>query len=329
MLNLQVPAATADSTEHADWLEFSALQAASHEVSAQDLITAIRRTGSSDAIPDDDGFTDDDKFNEDWDNDDQVQDDPRLDEAVEREGDELERIADAALEQLERREQYLDDQYPFTLNGVLKAKSNAVETAYTFLTALTSFGWKNEDAPENAASLFEYLSAAALVRYLGGEDSARSYDFGFPRRKGPPAFRDAVNELCHRMGEGGGCRVEQPHVSNVKDAKLDLVAWIPFNDGRANQLSFFGQCATGADWQNKINELQPVDFCKTWLIQQPAMNPALAFFVPRHIKEDHWPSATIGDRRLVFDRLRISRLLREIDGELAHRCAAWTAWVFD
>ena len=91
------------------------------------------------------------------------------------------------------------------------------------------------------------------------------------------------------------------------------------------KLVFFGQCATGADWQGKLNELQPVDFCKTWLIEQPAMNPSLAFFVPRHITDDHWPTATLGDRRLVFDRLRIALLSHEIDEALAHRCAAWTA----
>ena len=319
MTHLLVPAATADPTEHADWLEFSALLAPSCEASAQDLITAIRRTGSSDAI------LDADEFEGDWVTSDYVGEAASVDETVEREGEELERIADAALEQLARREQYLDNQYPFTLGGVLTAKPGAVATAYAFLAAVTTFGWRNENAPESAASLFEYLSAAALVRYLGGDDAACSYDFGFPRRQNPSAFCDAVDELCLRMGEGGGCRTDQRGVADVKDAKLDLVAWIPFGDLRPNQVSIFGQCATGADWQNKINELQPVDFCKTWLIEQPAMNPSLAFFVPRHITENHWPKATIGDRRLVFDRLRIARLSGEIDDELARRCAEWTA----
>ena len=318
MTSLRIPAATADPTEHADWLEFSALLAPSGEVSAQDLITAVRRTGSSDAILDLD-MLEEDRTDSDY------LDAVSIDDAVEREDEELEIIADAAFEQLARREQFLDDQYPFTLGDVLTAKPGAVETAYSFLAAVTSFGWRNENAPESAASLFEYLSAAVLVCYLGGKDAVCSYDFGFPRRQSSSAFRDAVDELCTWMGEGGKCRTDQPGMQAVKDAKLDLVAWIPFGDSRTNQISFFGQCATGGDWRSKINELQPVDFCKTWLTEQPAMNPSLAFFVPRHITDDHWPAATIGDRRLVFDRLRIARLSGGIDDELARRCAAWTA----
>ena len=320
MLSLTAPEASADSTELADWMEFSALMAAGTEASAQDLITAIGRTGSSDAILHEDE-------EEPWDNGGDV-DEPPIDEAVEREDETLERIADATLEQLERREQYLGDLYPFTVSGVLKAKSNAIETAYTFLTAITIQGWKNHDAPEKAASLFEELSAAALVGYLGGTASARSFNFGFPRYGGPPGFGDAVNELCNQFGEGGGFREDRPNASNVKDANLDLVAWVPFGDARPNQLSFFGQCATGANWRNKLTELQPVDFCKTWLREQPAMDPLLAFFVPRHIKEDHWPAAVNSDRRLVFDRLRISSLLREIDEDLARRCSRWTESLF-
>ena len=126
------------------------------------------------------------------------------------------------------------------------------------------------------------------------------------------------------MGEGLGCKVPSPDTTQVKDAKLDLVGWIPFRDGRTNQLSIFGQCATGANWRAKINELQPVDFCKRWLKEQPAVNPSLAFFVPRHIEEQQWPEAAIGEHRILFDRLRIVRLLDDVEGELADRCAQWT-----
>ena len=319
MPNVQVPAATADPTDHADWMELSALLDPRREISAQDLITVIRRTGSSDAV------IDADEFEQNWENTESGGETPRLDEAVEREDEELERIAESALEQLARREQYLDDLYPFVLEGALKANPDAARTAYAFLTTVTWFGSSNVDAPESATSLFEYLCAAALVCYLGGTDTAYSYDFGFPRRNGPPAFREAVNQLCQLMGEGGGCRELQPQIGKVKDAKLDLVVWVPFDDHRPNQLSFFGQCSTGFNWRDKINELQPIDFCKTWLMEQPAMNPSLAFFVPRQIKEEYWPIVAHSDRRLVFDRLRISRLLGGLDQQLAQRCAQWTA----
>ena len=272
-------------------------------------MAAVRRTGSTDALDGAEAFDDDQP----------------LGKPMEQEGDELERIADAAFEQLARREEYLKEDYPFVLNGALEAKPDAASTVYAFLTAVTTFGWRNEAAPESVASLFELVSAAALVRYLGGPTIVQKSDFGFPRRSGPAAFYDAVEELCQRMGEGLGCSVPRPQTAHVKDAKLDLVAWVPFGDDRPNQLSVFGQCATGANWRGKVNELQPIDFCKRWLIEQPAMNPSLAFFVPRQIEERNWPEAALSDRRILFDRLRIVRLLHEMEEDLARRCANWTA----
>ena len=286
-------------------MELSALVAPDRDSSPQDLIAAIRRAGSSDAIPHD------------------YVERP-FDDAVEREADDLERVAEAALEQLAARQEYLGDEYPFSFGGALEAEVRAVESAYAFLAVLSTSGWRNVDAPENATSLFEGVSACALVRYLGGPSMVRHYDFGFPRRNGPAAFYDAVEDLCQEMGEGIGCRVSRSEAAQIKDAKLDLVAWVPFGDDRPNQLSVFGQCATGANWRSKINELQPTDFCKTWLTEQPAITPSLGFFVPRQISERHWSEVANGERRIVFDRLRIVHLLDEMDEDLARRCAEWT-----
>lgn len=307
MPDLQAPPASADPSEHADWLELTALLAPDRDSSAQDLITAIRRAGSADVMIEDDGDVD-----------------HRLDEAVEQESERLEEVAESALDRLAARQDYLAESYPFTLNGALEAKPDAVASSYAFLSVVSSFGWSNDDPPESAASLFEQVSAAALVAYLGGPETVRSYDFGFPRRDGPASFFDAVEDLCRAMGEGIGCGVSRRDAAQVKDAKLDLVVWVPFGDGRSNQFSVFGQCATGANWRAKINELQPVAFCKTWLKEQPAVNPSLAFFVPREIEERHWREAANSDRRLVFDRLRIAHLLDEMDADLARRCAEWT-----
>ena len=306
MPDLLVPTASADPTEHADWLELIALTTPDRDSSAQDLITAIRRTGSSDAMLSG------------------SHDEMPLDETVEREEDHLEEVAASALAQIAARKKYLGDRYPFSLDGALTANRDAANTPYAFLTATTFVGSTNKDSPESAASLFERVSALALVGYLGGQSRARSYDFGFPRRNGPVAFYDAVEDLCQEMGEGIGCGVSRPDTAMVKDAKLDLVAWVSFGDNRPNQFSVFGQCATGTNWRDKINELQPEDFCKTWLRKMPAVTPALAFFVPRQIEEGYWRQAANGDRRILFDRLRIAHLLGEMDEDLARRCAEWT-----
>ena len=274
-------------------------------------MAAVRRIGSIDALGDTGELTDDEP----------------LDGLVEQEDDDLERMADAAFEQLELREEYLGEAYPFAVNGALEAKPRALETVYAFLTSATLLGSRSGPTSESVASLFEFVSRAALVRYLGGPTTARAYDFGFPRRNGPKAFYDAVEDLCQQLGEGLGCRVPKPQSAHVKDAKLDVVAWVPFGDRRTNQLSVFGQCATGSNWRDKLTELLPAAFCKRWFREQPAATPSSAFFVPRHIEERYWPEAAVGDQRILFDRLRIVRLLGDMDEDLTNRCAAWTASV--
>lgn len=304
MAELRVPEASANATEHADWLELHAIMSGDSISSPQDLATALKRTGSSDAVEDFDEAE-------------------PLDSAVEHEDEALERIADDAFETLGRRRQYLGETYPFSLNGVVKAHSQAACSPYAFLTALTYFGSRVDCAPESATSLFELVSTFALEQYLGG-NNARSYHFGFPREQSPSSFRDALNELCNELGEGTECRIPSPHAASVKDAKLDVVGWIPFYDNRPNQLIVMGQCTTASTWIAKLNELQPYEFCHIWMRNTPALKPLSAFFVPTQIPDHDWSIGCTSDHRILFDRLRIAHLIRELDTCLAQRCASWT-----
>lgn len=223
------------------------------------------------------------------------------------------------------RQEVVGAAYPFSVDGsLLTAKDGAVFSPYAFLAALTQFGPLAVES-QDASSLFERVSAAALVEYLGGPEMVRSYDFGSPRRDTPASFRKAVDDLCQRMGEGGGCRVSRAKASDMKDAELDVVAWTPFEDDRPNQLSVFGQCAAGNDWRDKINRLQPTKFCRSWMLEPPALWPLAAFFVPRQIGWPNWEIEALNERQLLFDRMRIAPLLGDLDEEVSRQCALWTA----
>lgn len=303
-----VPAASSDPAEHADWVELVAVATPNSTFSHQALVAAWRRAGSIDAIREHDQLDEDEPFDED----------------VESEDDELEHCADVAFEQLAWREMHLEEDYPFEVrDGSLIARQEASASPYMFLAALTAV-----TPDQKSAGLFEQVSAAALVQYLGGPDAARSYGFGFPRRGGKPkGFREAIDDLCREMGDGGGCKEPRPRTSTIKDAKLDVVAWIPFRDGRRSQLSVFGQCAAGRDWFGRIHELHPENFCNTWLQQHPSPTPLLAFFVPRTVAEDDWPRVVQG--KIFFDRFRIARLLGKFDDDLAKACADWVTSVLE
>jgi len=64
----------------------------------------------------------------------------------------------------------------------------------------------------------------------------------------------------------GSARLRLHH---QRDAKLDVVVWRPFPDGRADgragPVVGFGQCATGRGWAAKLHELQRRAFAALWL----------------------------------------------------------------
>lgn len=273
-----------------------------------DLISAVTRAGSIDGASSIDDLDDEEP----------------LDDAVRRQNDRAEQVANDAFAQLDHRRQLLELAYPFTIDGIgttLHMTSRAPSSPYAFLLVLT----RAQNRTRNGApSLFEQVSRSALVEYLGGQTRVEFYDFGSPRMNAPRAFRAAIKDLCARMGEGQDAK---PHVrtAQLQDGGLDVVAWLPFCDGRSNQLIVFGQCTISNRWRGKINDLQPHDFCRLWLAEQPAMSPLAAFFVPHHVSDDEWRQAAVGDRRLFFDRLRLAQFLANLDSDLAAQCAQWTS----
>lgn len=278
-------------------------------MSAQDLITEIRRAGSFDDLH---------QFED-------LRDVEQLDSAVELQNDELERVADAVLAEIEYRGSLLgQNRYPFILEGSMRTTDDASHSPYAFLTALSFLGAYAGGRSGSGTEIFERVSELALLGYLGGSDHAVSFHFGWPRRNGRSSFPDALNALCDAMGGGVNPR-RRPRDTRFKDDKLDLVAWIPQDDQRQNWLSVFGQCASGSDWKAKVNELLPADFCIKWLSDGPFPTPLAAFFVPHCLGDDDWLDASNSTQRLLFDRLRILALMDDVDADLVDRCANWTA----
>lgn len=219
----------------------------------------------------------------------------------------VEGVLDAVFTQAEDRIRSCgDDAYPFTLEGkALSAKGSAFATIYTFLLCLSYHG-KDAVPGENGAKLFEDVCAYAAANYLGClKVPAENYVFGFPRRIGPADFVGAVDELCHRKLCEGEPDNDVPDLHTMKDAGLDVVAWLPFPDRRSSKLILFGQCATGKRWRGKVNELQPLSWCLRWLTKNPKVTPLKAFFVPHAVSDVDWEKLGYHSG-IFFDRLRIA-----------------------
>lgn len=191
--------------------------------------------------------------------------------------------------------------YPFSFSGTLLAlKGNWKDYIPYVFCLLLSYA---EEKLKKISSIkheviFEDLSCLAARNYIGG-DVLR---FGAPRKELPSSFREALGKLCEKVGEWSHSRTAK--TLRAQDGGLDLVAWKCFPDNRMGKLILFGHCASGLNWQDKINELQPSDFCSKWLggDKSPIVK---TFFIPHLLSRDEWDNRAIS-AKLFFDRCRIA-----------------------
>ncbi len=296
---LAPPTATDGPEAHADYLELLSLDPTEDGAAFQELVTQLGIGGSEDALGDD-----------------------GLDLAPE---DQVEPIVDAAFNEIDERVWACDGRYPFATTGsVLAPEAGIQESVYLFLALLSQFGLRGGPPGTFPERTFEDVCAAAAKAYLGV--GAEAVPFGFPRRQLPKDFRAALDELARRMGEGHGHR-GAPTTRDQRDAKLDVVAWKDFADGRAGKLIVFGQCATGADWRAKISELpSPTKWCQAWLLRSPLVDPVRAFFVPHRVPFRYWETANLYGG-VFFDRCRIAQFSGGVDADVLADCRSWSAYV--
>ena len=154
-------------------------------------------------------------------------------------------VADAWTE-LEERAALSGDQWPFVLS------SNALERRFApsdddLLPAFFAALGLRENIELAHRELFEQCVTELILAVL--PFSAR---LGHQRRPPvPSSFREAFAEYAQRIDE----RVIQEPPSSDNDLKMDVVAWRPFSDRRGGYFNLVGQCATGADWDEKLDEL--------------------------------------------------------------------------
>ncbi len=126
---------------------------------------------------------------------------------------------------------------------------------------------------------------------------------GHPRRAPvPSSFREAFVDYVAQIDE----QVVVPPPATDNDLKMDVVAWRTFEDGRGGYLHLVGQCATGADWDTKLEELnlEVIKDHVSW-----GVDPLRFFATPHVVAAQHM--RRISKRAgLVLDRPRLLELER-------------------
>jgi len=297
-----VPGASASTVELADWLELFALASADTNSSVQDLVQALRRTGSASELG----------------NADERGADP------DRGAEKSEQIAESAFAEIEDRVKACDGKYPFKLGqDYIQLDARGDRTPYVFLLLQSRFARAMREGVD-ALRAFDLLCAHAASEYLGGADrGVHAIPFGFPRIHLPKNFADAVNDLCKQLGECDGAR-NRPGIDDQKDGKLDIVVWRNFADGRTGKIIGFGQCATGkSGYGPKLTELQPDVFAKNWLLSAPTVDPVRLFFVPWRVDRLKWDTQA-NAAGVLFDRCRIVQFMDRAPNDVLSQCARWS-----
>ena len=305
-LDFELPAANDDSVEHADWIELDAITSADGCSSYEDFASQIHISGSTDVMMSDDEIEDDDGA-----------------------GDLSYEVADRTWAEIERRYWWCGGEtgsYPFEVtSGSISVKDLPEKSSYIFQLLLSAFGKDAGPSGTFGERVFEHLSSSAGRSYLGGDNTnAQRFRFGFPRpdRTG---FETALHKLCRELNCG---RVNESAalIGEQQDSHLDVVVWRPLLDEREGQVIGFGQCATGKNWDKKLQELQPINFANEWLIDRFYPDPFRMFFVPHCVADERWRHVTI-QAGLVFDRCRTTQLTGTLDGDLLDECRKWSSYV--
>jgi hypothetical protein len=207
--------------------------------------------------------------------------------------------------ELKERAQSADTAYPFLLDrNVLEMKSDIHSyPAYFFCLTLSYCGWVRKQGdttfPER---MFEDLSCMAAESYTGGE----VVRFAYPRtgaRLLPAGFKDAVQKATQLIREGDSCRDRAAR--STKDDSLDVLAWRHFPDFLPGKLMLVGQCAAGDNWDEKLNDLQPIATTDEWMTTPIISQMLRAIFIPHRVPRVEWERC---NRRagIVFDRCRVA-----------------------
>ena len=311
MSGLPVPAASAGPERLADWAELTALSSADRNISVEDIANELRRAGTAETL---------------------LEDPQTAAEGVDQRSELTEGVVDAVFTEFDERAKACSGAYPFSVEQqVLQGPRRRVDTTYTFLLLL---GWFGKDAYAGPRAdlkgdrLFEDVCADAFRAYLGPTDRVKLLRFGHPRGPGAMSagFRTAVDEFCEELGEGGGVG-PNPRAAKKNDARLDLIAWRPFPDGRAGKIVGYGQCSTSKDWELHLT-LRPSAFNKLWLREVPLSDCTLFSFFPHRLERDRWPEL-VAYGGIPFDRCRVAHFASRLDSELRDQCRAWSKGVIE
>ncbi|SER91344.1 hypothetical protein [Pedobacter rhizosphaerae] len=241
-----------------------------------------------------------------------VTDDDMEDADQAEENDKQEAWVDEIFRVLEQRSNTYGNDYPFDLSHrriTLADKLTFKNKLYLFL--LASANLKIFKAVKSSlTSDFEAVSFYALSNYLS--DRAIVKQFGKQSD-----YIGTAREKITKLAEDLKVELNQMELDNVSEQNkmergLDVIGWLPFEDGCPNMITILGQCACGRDWHLKYHDTKRFENYLSFYKK----NPIHAMFIPyalvgKQQGRTFYRSDDIEKDTMLFERKRITELFSE------------------
>lgn len=195
--------------------------------------------------------------------------------------------------------------WPLRLIGSRMSRRTATGIPIDLYRFLCLLGLGSNDPTDR--TLFEVLVASVIGAFTGRE----GIHLGAPASEGmDPSFRKRVEDYSKTAGLLP-LEIKDTVLPSDKDLGLDAATWRSFADQRGANLHFLVQCATGADWSEKLHDLDLAvwDDHLHW-----SPRPVRMFAVPfvLALSDAKWVR-TSRKAGLLLDRPRIIELARSAD----------------
>lgn len=230
--------------------------------------------------------------------------------------------ASEIVQHLQFRAEELDEAYPFELrdddNLVLKDLNDTRRT-YLFLllaSCLSKLSEKSDEASVTKA--FELFCVHPLRAYLGPR--FESHLFGTAGSSESARYTGSLWEKLKLLSEDLRIKLiasEQEVSENFSgDNGLDLVAWSPAGDEAPGIVIFFGQCASGKNWQGKQLEPSQQNWVNVFAFSAPLVHGTFIPLCYRKV-DGSWHHEYQLAQGVLFDRLRLMLALRRSPDDAA------------
>lgn len=163
--------------------------------------------------------------------------------------DDADLIEESVWHELLSRSRLFADRWPLRLVGNRLTRRSPCPVPIALYRFLCLLGLGAVDAVDRTT--FEVLVAELLTAFT---DQAGLH-VGAPASEGmDPSFRERVKAYIAQSGLLT-TEVKAAPLPADKDLGVDAISWWPFGDDRGASLHFLAQCATGGDWEEKLNDI--------------------------------------------------------------------------